>query len=363
MTTKDYAWEASALEAHPRALARPTDERIQFYLPYRRDRVERLPERAEGYWDWLLSHPSVPEGKYAWTLQTFLHLRDAGFPCELVERFPSRGIVVAHRDLLPITLRPHPDVFLVCIKADRNMHTWAQYHVVQNESDPSQGDRSTMITHWPQPGLVPRDPGRGTQCENIAYFGREMNLAPELRAEGWEDVLDRRGFEWVVRPRPQWNDYEDIDVTVSVRRFGECISDDPVFDSRSKPPSKLINSWMAGVPAIVGSEPAYQHMRTSELDFIEVNSVADLHWALKRLRENPDLYRAMVENGLKRAKEYGPSSITAEWLSLFRDTLPRHYDAWQRKGRLQRKGIGYLRFARYFTKLRHLTSLYEAVVR
>jgi hypothetical protein len=349
MTTKDYTWEANALEAHTKALPRITDERIQFYLPYKRDRVEHIPERAEDYWTWLLNNPSVPEGKYAWTLQTYLHLRDAGFPCEIVERFPSRGIVVAHRDLLPITLRPHPDVFLVCIKADRNMHTWAQYHVVQNESDSLRAGGRSVITHWPQPGLVPRDRARGTLCENVAYFGREMNLAPELRAEGWEDVMDRHGFEWIVRPRPQWNDYE--------------VSDDPVFDARSKPPSKLINSWMAGVPAIVGSEPAYQHIRRSELDFIEVSTVADLRWALKRLRENSALYRDMVENGRRRAKEFGPASITAEWLSLFRDALPKHYQEWQRKGRLRRKGIGYLRLASYFTKLRHLTSLYEAVVR
>jgi hypothetical protein len=328
---------------------------IQFYLPYRRE-VARLPERSEDYWQWSVENPTVPEGKYAWTLQTFLRLREAGLPCELVERFPSSGIVVAHRDLLPITGIPRSRVFLVCIKADRNRHTWAHFHVTQNERDSvrrTHPGKSITITHWPQPGLIPRDPARGALVENVAYFGRECNLAPELRS-----------VEWLkARERLQWHDYREVDVTVSVRQFGQQNAPSAVFDADSKPASKLINSWMAGVPAIVGPEPAYQMARKSLLDFIEVRSADEALQAVDMLRSNPALYRDMVQNGLRRAKEFSADSITAEWLHLFRDVLPAQYREWIDESRVWRKASGCLRFAAYFTKPQHISSVYGALVR
>lgn len=332
------------------------NEKIQFYLPYRRDQVARIPDRAEDYWQWSVEHPTVPEGKYAWTLQTFLRLREAGLPCELVERFPSSGIVVAHRDLLPITGIPRSRVFLVCIKADRNRHTWAHFHVTQNERDSvrrTHPDKSLTITHWPQPGLIRRDPARGTSVENVAYFGRACNLAPELR-----------GIDWIsVRERPQWHDYREVDVTVSVRSFRQQKASSAVFDADSKPASKLINSWMAGVPAIVGPEPAYQAARKSLLDFIEVRSPDEVEEAVDMLCNNPRLYADMVANGLERAKEFSAASTTAEWLHLFRDVLPAQYEEWIDEWRVWRKASGFLRFAAYFTKPRHISSVYGALVR
>ena len=38
-----------------------------------------------------------------------------------------------------------------------------------------------------------------------------------------------------------------------------------------KPPSKLFNSWLAGVPAVLGHESAYRAERRSDLDYIEVS--------------------------------------------------------------------------------------------
>jgi hypothetical protein len=330
---------------------------IQFYLPFHKDGLDSIPTRAEDYWQWILDHPDVAEGKYSWTLQTYLRLKDR-LPCRLAEHLPTSGIVVSHRDFLPVLLLPR-DIFLVCIKADRNAHTWANFHVVQNEHDPirrtPKGLRnSAAMTFWPQAGLIPRDVTREDRCENVAFLGRGLNLATELRGEAWACKLKQAGFDWSVRTdRSQWSDYRGIDEP----------RNDSVFDPRSKPANKLINSWLAGVPAIVGPEPAYRQARRSRLDFLQVESVEDLGHALNHLRIYPSLYREMVENGLERAKEFSQDAVADQWVHLCRDVLPERYREWAKRSPLHRSWAGYWRIASYFTEPRHVRSVYEALIR
>ncbi|MET0656934.1 MAG: hypothetical protein ABW110_02105, partial [Steroidobacteraceae bacterium] len=86
--------------------------------------------------------------------------------------------------------------------------------------------------------------------------------------------------------------------------------------------TKLYNAWLAGVPAILGPEIAYRHLRRSELDYIEVNSAAEALEAIERLRSDHLLYQAMIDNGVRRAEEFTVGRLTREWTSLLFDTLP-----------------------------------------
>jgi hypothetical protein len=302
---------------------------VKFYLPYQGS----IPEHHEDYWPWILSHPQLPEGRFTWVLYTFLQLKAAGLQVELVDTLPKYGTVISHRDFLPATMLPR-DLFLVCIKADRNHHPWAQLHLVQNPVD-----RGMPIDFWPQPGLKPRDPLR-TGVKSIAYFGREANLTPELKG------FDKR---FTIKDRLHWHDYSDVDVTVSVRDFTGN-SSDPVLDANAKPPNKLINSWRAGVPAIVGCESAFRQVRRSSYDFIEVQSMKDLREALRQL-ENPVLYYGMVDNGFERAKEYTDAKIVARWREVFLELSD-----FERYSRVRSYG----RMLRYFLDWKHLRSIAKA---
>src|SRR5436309_1927650 len=75
----------------------------------------------------------------------------------------------------------------------------------------------------------------------------------------------------------------------------------PEGRSTNKPASKLVNAWLAGVPALLGPEIAYRELRRSELDYCEVSSLAEAQAAVDRLLGDPGLYNAMVENGRARA--------------------------------------------------------------
>lgn len=284
----------------------------------------------------------VSTGTYNWSLQTYLRLTEIGFPCKLVGSIPTEGIVLAYRKSLPAELQPGPKLLIVCLQGDEGQHPYAQLHVVQNAREaiaPGQvlGDRFLFpnkkyyLPHWPQPGLIPRDPNRGDRFETIAYFGREMNLAPELKDPAWQQQLESLGLKWrIVSERESWNDYADVDAVIAVRRFSRWIN------YSWKPASKLYNAWHAGVPAILGCDSAFRDERKSNLDYLEVTSVKQALVAIRQLQEQPELRRAMRENGQIRAQETSVEQLVLRWRTFILESAVPEYKRWSQASNLSR---------------------------
>lgn len=296
---------------------------IYFYLP-KKDWPLDMPKSANEPWE------KFGQGIYCWTLQTYLRLKEDGFPCQLIDFLPDEGIVLAHRDSLPYELKPSRKVLLVCLKADRNPHPYAQFHIVQNLEEEKQLSDSIYLPHWPQPGLIKRSTKRGNKVKNVAYMGISFNLADELKEAAWEDKLQQLGLNWQIRPRVSWHDYSDVDVVVAIRSFKE--------DNRYswKPATKLYNCWHAEVPAILGAESAFRAERQGELDYIEADSLEKTLDALKELKENPDLYQAIIENGKVRSREKSIDAIVEIWKNTFKEVLFNKYENWCEQSNLQR---------------------------
>ncbi len=328
---------------------------IYFYIPqadeYKRDAFwtfGSIPKTLEEYYKKPFSHACIS----SWILQTYLHLKESGFPCELVHNLPGDGIVVAFCDSL-LDLRPGPHQLFVSIKADRDYkQPFAQVHVFQNEVDRLKHSSFlrrclfpgvlTYMPHWPQPNLIPRDTKRGDRLENVAYFGLSANLADELQTMSWNQNLMSLGLKWhIVEAKELWNDYSKVDVVLAVRGFnGKSYLD--------KPASKLYNAWRAGVPAILGSESAFQGERKSKLDYIEVKSTAEILSALKRLRDDKAYRKDMIENGKKRAREVSAEAITGEWRKLFSDVVMPAFLDWYSLPVLKKKEYFIKRYFSYF---------------
>lgn len=324
---------------------------VTFYLPFHIDGLEAVPADADEYWPWIVQLRGINEGKYSWTLQTYLQLRRAGLACTLSSRFPDHGIVISHRDFLPALLRPRNNVFLICIKPDRKAHSWAHFYIAQNSSDrflsTKRGkDRHAVMPLWPQPGLLPRLESRGTTCSNVSYFGRLQNLTEELVSSEWSKQLEALGFAWCAVSKEHWHDYRKVDVMVAVRSFAASVDHrDQVGDADVKPPSKLINSWIAGVPAIVGHDTAFHGIRRSQLDYIEVTSKSDLLDALRKLRANHSLYSDMVANGRERAAQYSAPAVSDRWLALLHGSVAEHYENWRKMKPIRRFWVNWARVA------------------
>jgi len=292
---------------------------IYFYLP---DFALSPLDMANLTTDW----PGFSEGRYCWTLKTYLCLMRAGFQCKLVHSMPDAGIIISHRAFLSDDFCPNVKQLLVCIKADWGRHPYAQIHIVQNRHEGFSRvyryfmpGKSYFMTHWLQSGIKPRAGDRENLVKNIAYIGREVNLADELKTQDWHDRLSDLGFNWLPVFNPLlWHDFTEIDVVVSAREF-------PARPNAGKPASKLVNAWHAGVPGCFTPETAVMDERISEIDFLPVNSPEEIISALVKLRDQPEFYQAMSGNCKIRALEYSEQRITAAWGKLISETLQNDY--------------------------------------
>ena len=303
---------------------------INFYIPQKYWPSTGIPASIDDYH--LTSDSEIIEGKYFWTLQTFLYLKKFNFPCKLTNVVPSDGIIIAHRDFLPSKLVPNSKQVFVCIKADRDKHPFAQLHIVQNPND----DLDFMwqrhyLPHWPQGRLIPRDGKREDRFENIAYLGSEYELAQEIKGSSWEKQLCSLGLTWhLVTEKNRWNDYSYVDAILAVRSF------DKNNTYNHKPASKLFNAWLAGVPAVLGCESAYREEGKNGVDYIEVSKVEEAIFALKHLKDDITFRHLIVKGCLNQAEQINPEQIVEKWQKfLIKKAIPE-YDKWTKDSSLKR---------------------------
>jgi hypothetical protein len=76
------------------------------------------------------------------------------------------------------------------------------------------------------------------------------------------------------------------------------------------------------VPAVLSPDYAFRELRRGPLDYIEVRSADDARAALLELRHDPALYRAMVDNGRVRGRDFTADAIADRWQTLLYETLP-----------------------------------------
>ncbi len=268
-------------------------------------------------------------GAESWIIQTYLHLKAAGFPCEFVGELPDEGMICAHRYGFTNTQKPNGKQLFICARDDKFIHPYSQLHVVQNARQTQPFSvapiwKSQYIPLWPQTGLIPRDPLRASRFENITYLGDPTSLAPELKDPNWAKRLEAIGVNWVIASATgAWNDYREVDAVMAVRSFDQ----DP---HHHKPASKLLNAWLAGVPAILGPESAYRSERKSAEDYLEAGTVEEAIAAIQRLKTDAALRQRIMDNCTLRAQDLQQTALRQRWIGFFEGRALREYDRWCR---------------------------------
>lgn len=276
-------------------------------------------ERLNSRWSELLDNErittldSLPASRFLvlediWIISTYLRLREAGFDVA-IDASPRRNainVVCSPRVLLNSS---HHDSVVVAIRADRARPTWGDLTLVQS---PLNLERSSdwLIDHWPQPNIIPRDPERGDRLERVGVIGPRTSIAAEVRSPEFRSKLEKLGLELVIRDDGvAWNDYSDLDVQLAYRTG-------PMFWLRCKPGTKIVQSWIAGCPAIAGIEPCFRTIGRPGLDYLEASSADQIVEHLRTLQERPDLYRSLIERGRLRARSHDDSSVLGQWVAF-----------------------------------------------
>jgi hypothetical protein len=314
---------------------------IYFYIhPYfwpKRD----VPDNPDIDW------PGFGFGIYTWTIQTYLRLIQSGFECQLVSSIPSEGILIAHRECLSSMngafseeVKPSKRLYVVNISADQSLYAHANLNIVQSCYQSKNYKNCNYVPHWPQPGLIKRDPARGRKFQNIAFLGNIKNLAPEFKTSQWCEEVKKLNLNFVLMDQkfsfdnPEsycttgiWNDYSEIDAIVAVRQFNVR----PYLCALNKPASKLYNAWLAGVPAIIGRDYQCHEERRGDHDYLEVDTIDEVLIALRQLKEDFRLRELIVENGFTRAEEIKADVTVEKWKSLIIEKILPDYENWTRK--------------------------------
>jgi hypothetical protein len=263
-------------------------------------------------------------GVDVWIVQTYLHVRDAlaadGWSVTLSDRFEPGAICVAHWDELHRTRWRAPLAYLIGVRADRPPMLTSDKVVRQNTIVPDDA-RTVGIAPWPQPGMRPRRPERGDRVRRVGYFGRMAQAPSFFSAASFRRELDLLGLEFVPSEH-DWQDYSEVDVVMAFRTA-------PPSLLRHKPATKVSNAWLAGVPAIVGPEPAYLQLRNDENDMCVAHDGAEVIAELSRLVHDPRHYAAMRERAAQRASEFDVPAIRARWLAFFRERVAPAFAQWK----------------------------------
>ncbi|ERN40585.1 hypothetical protein KR51_00028420 [Rubidibacter lacunae KORDI 51-2] len=269
----------------------------------------------------------------AWCVQAYIHLRRRGLNVHLTSRYLPGRICVTSYEHLAIRDAPF-NSYVVVVRHDRGRPEICEQRIVQNALNLVDWTDHLMPL-WAQPNLKARDVGRGPRMEILGFKGRDRNLAAPFKRPEFLQQLAELGVTLKMSPeeerahRRDWAEYTNVDAILAIRNCTE-------YDLAIKPPSKLVNAWFAGCPAILGPEPAFQGLRKSPLDYIEVRSPADVISAVCRLRDRPDLFRAMVENGRLRAREFTPDILSRRWRDLLAGAIAAGYERWQQESRLKK---------------------------
>jgi hypothetical protein len=256
-------------------------------------------------------------GDECWIAQTHARLRDAGVAVRMDNRVPDDGLVIFYagdKRAVRRAFDPRGRALLVAVRSDRHPVGFADVEIVQNASS-ADGARTRHVPHWPQAGLLPRDPARGARVRTVLFPGTPQNLHPGFAGEAWQRFLAERDLAFrchyanACGGPPAWHDYRDVDVLLAVRPADMGLVP-------HKPAWKLFNAWLAGVPAILGPEAGYRELRRDPLDYLEAADPATAMDALARLLDEPGLYAAMVANGAARGADFTVAATLRRWQDL-----------------------------------------------
>ncbi len=265
------------------------------------------------------TYPYWLGGDFNWAAQSWLVLRHYRGGLTIGTAPKAGAVNFAHANYWR-RLGARLGEFRVGARADYPRLFDLDFEILQNPAR-RRSPRQAYLPYWPVPGLIPRDPSR-RGISTIAYAGRlgNRNLAGALK-NGASRLGALDGLAFVLVPSHRWHDMSGIDLLVAIRSFGRDTHP-------GKPPSKLFNAWLAGVPLIAGWDNAYSSVGRPGVEYIRVESDTELRDAVARLRRDPAFYTSIVEAGRAKAAEVTPEKIAEQWLAVLEGPVRRAYETW-----------------------------------
>ena len=273
--------------------------------------------------------------EWVWIVQTFLQLKQAGLAVELVEQPVPNAVCIAHF----VTTKNKvwgPESFVVGIRSDTSPMRMREFEVVQSPALLKK-ENASLMCHWPQRHVCPRDPARENKIETVSYFGGPGGLSPAFYSSSFKGALESRGLSLnLCFDTNLWGNYRDTDLVIAVRNHHHSAL------IETKPASKLLNAWQAGCVALLGKEPAYRFVGEEGKNYFEVETPEAAIAIIDRLKNSPEIYQRMREAGAAKFLEYNAEAVTQQWIELLEGPVTAAFLQWQSE-RTSNASLRYLR--------------------
>ena len=278
-------------------------------------------------------------GLDCWVLKTFWKLKEYtnDLNIHLVNYIPDEGIIIFHKGFFPKDIVPSNTQLFVCVQADYGRHQYAQYHIAQNPLGVSNFNfskrsfleeklfsftKSYFIAHWNQNDIIKRNSSRGESFKNVCFYGIDQNFPQKLLEPSFKEKLKKEGIDLkIITDSDQWNDYSETDCVLAIRDF----ENKPHYN---KPFSKIINSYLAGVPVIAGNESSSLYLKNGlGIGISIVTNPDECFNAIKQVKENylSSLKRIIIDKD--KLKEFQDEAIVLSWDKLLRE-MQHNYQLW-----------------------------------
>ena len=278
-------------------------------------------------------------GLDCWILKTFWKLKEykSDLNIHLVNYIPDEGIIIFHKGFFPKDIMPSNTQLFVCVQADYGRHQYAQYHIAQNPLGVSNFNfskrsfleeklfsftKSYFIAHWNQNDIIKRNSSRGESFKNVCFYGIDQNFPQKLLEPSFKEKLKKEGIDLkIITDSDQWNDYSETDCVLAIRDF----ENKPHYN---KPFSKIINSYLAGVPVIAGNESSSLYLKNGlGIGISIVTNPDECFNAIKQVKENylSSLKRIIIDKD--KLKEFQDEAIVLSWDKLLRE-MQQNYQLW-----------------------------------
>ena len=284
-------------------------------------------------------------GLDCWILKTFWKLKEykSDLNIHLVNYIPDEGIIIFHKGFFPKDIMPSNTQLFVCVQADYGRHQYAQYHIAQNPLGVSNFNfskrsfleeklfsftKSYFIAHWNQNDIIKRNSSRGESFKNVCFYGIDQNFPQKLLEPSFKEKLKKEGIDLkIITDSDQWNDYSETDCVLAIRDF----ENKPHYN---KPFSKIINSYLAGVPVIAGNESSSLYLKNGlGIGISIVTNPDECFNAIKQVKENylSSLKRIIIDKD--KLKEFQDEAIVLSWDKLLRE-MQQNYQLWRNSSSL-----------------------------
>jgi hypothetical protein len=284
-------------------------------------------------------------GLDCWILKTFWKLKEckSNLKIHLVNSIPDEGIIIFHKGFFPKDIVPSNTQLFVCVQADYGRHQYAQYHIAQNPLGVSNFNfskrsfleeklfsftKSYFIAHWNQNDIIERNLSRGESFKNVCFYGISQNFPQDLLEPSFKEKLKNEGIDLkIITDSDQWNDYSETDCVLAIRDF----ENKPHYN---KPFSKIINSYIAGVPVIAGNESSSLYLKNIlEINIPIVKNSEECFIAVKQVKENYSSCLKNVKIEKEKLKKFQDDFILLSWENLLQE-MQQNYKLWKDSGSL-----------------------------